>query len=103
MALIEKEFVPPKREQINIRLNPDTLETLERYCRFISSSQNYVVEQSLRLTFNKDRAFQEWLRHNRTTVEKKETIATRQPSAKMPDQLSGGTDDSLAHRQKIVD
>ena len=67
MALIEKEFVPPKKEQINVRVNPDTLEMLEEYCRFIESSQNYVVEASLRFTFNKDRAFQEWLLTNRTT------------------------------------
>ena len=67
MALIEKEFVPPKREQINIRLNTDVHEMLEQYCRFIESSQNYVVEESLRFTFNKDRAFQEWLIHNETT------------------------------------
>lgn len=67
MALIQKEFVPPKKEQISIRLNPDTLELLEQYCRFIESTANYVVEASLRLTFTKDRSFQEWLIHNRTT------------------------------------
>ena len=40
MALIEKEVVPPKKEQISIRLNPETIEMLELYCRFIESSQN---------------------------------------------------------------
>jgi predicted transcriptional regulator len=70
MALIAKERIPPKREQINIRLNPDVLEMLDNYCRFIESSQNYVVEQSLRYTFDRDRAFAEWLTQNETTGEK---------------------------------
>jgi hypothetical protein len=85
MALIAKECVPPKREQINIRLNPDVREMLDEYCRFIESSQNYVVEQSLRCTFDKDRAFQEWLTHNETTAEKrKENYPTESNSRESP-------------------
>ena len=61
MPLIEREFIPPKKEQLNIRLAPDVLETLNRYCVFLNSSQNYVVEQALGYMFGKDREFQTWL------------------------------------------
>ena len=61
MPLIEREFIPPKKEQLNIRLAPDVLETLNRYCVFLNSSQNYVVEQALGYMFGKDREFQAWL------------------------------------------
>jgi hypothetical protein len=67
MALIRKEIVPPQKAQISIRLNPDAMGLLEQYCRFIEGSPNYVVESSLRLTFAKDRSFQEWLLHDRST------------------------------------
>lgn len=70
MALIDKEFIPPKKEQINIRLDPELLDLLECYCRFIQSAQNYVVEQSLGYTFRRDREFQQRLLKNRTTGEK---------------------------------
>jgi hypothetical protein len=44
MALIAKERVPPKREQINIRLNTGALEILGGYNRFIGSSQDLCAE-----------------------------------------------------------
>lgn len=67
MAIIRKESIPPKKEQVTIRLDPDVLRRLDLYCRFIESCQNYVVEQSLKYTFNKDRHFQDWLLKKGTT------------------------------------
>lgn len=68
MAIIRKEFIPPKKEQVTIRLDPDVLRRLDLYCRFIESCQNYVIEQSLEYTFNKDRDFHDWLLKNGTTA-----------------------------------
>jgi hypothetical protein len=68
MPLIEKEFVPPKKEQCKVRLDPDVMDLLESYCRFMESSQNYVLERLLRYGFNRDRDFQVWLQKNRTTA-----------------------------------
>jgi len=68
MAIIRKELIPPKKEQVTIRLDPDVLRRLDLYCRFIESCQNYVVEQSLEYAFNKDRDFQDWLLKNGTTA-----------------------------------
>ena len=61
MALIEKQVIPPKKEQLTIRLDPGTIAMLERYAEFIESSLHYVIEESLAFTFRKDREFQEWL------------------------------------------
>ncbi len=70
MPLIDREFVPPKKEQLNVRVDPDVMEMLNRYCAFLESGQHYVVEQALRYMFTKDRDFQTWLTTQETTEEK---------------------------------
>jgi len=65
MALIEKEFIPPKKEQFHIRLDPELMAI--RYCIFIESGQDFVIERSLRFTLTKDRGFQTWFAAQGTT------------------------------------
>jgi hypothetical protein len=67
MALIPKEPVLPKKEQLNIRLDPDVIVKLETYCTFIESTQNYVIQQLLLYTFRKDKEFQRYLENHGTT------------------------------------
>ena len=61
-------FIPkqPKKErnQITIRLDRDVLEGLERYCRYLDSSRDYVINQCLVFIFRKDRHFTEWVETN---------------------------------------
>ena len=61
-------FIPkqPKKErnQITIRLDRDVLESLERYCRYLDSSPDYVINQCLVFIFRKDRHFTEWAKTN---------------------------------------
>ncbi len=45
MPLIEQEIIPPKKEQFTLRLDPELMELVECYARFIHSGQNYVIEQ----------------------------------------------------------
>ena len=68
MALIEKQVVLAKKEKLSVRLDPRTVELLERYAAFIESSLHYVIEQSLAYTFRKDREFQDWLERTGTTA-----------------------------------
>ena len=68
MALIEKQVVLAKKEKLSVRLDPRTLELLERYAAFIESSFHYVIEQSLAYTFRKDREFQDWLERTGTAA-----------------------------------
>ena len=70
MSLIDKEVIAPKKKPLSIRLDPELSRLLESYCIFIQSSQNYVIERSLRYTFTKDRDFQLWLSTQETTEEK---------------------------------
>jgi len=35
MALIEKQVVPAKKEKLSVKLDPRTVELLERYAAFI--------------------------------------------------------------------
>ncbi len=67
MPLIEREFIPPKKEQLNVRVDPDVVEMLNRYAAFLNSGQRYVVEQALRYMFAKDSDFQTWLSTQETT------------------------------------
>ena len=68
MALIEKQVVPAKKEQLSVRLDPRTVALLERYAAFIESSLHHVIEQSLAYTFRKDREFQDWLERTGTAT-----------------------------------
>ena len=68
MALIEKQVVPAKKEQLSVRLDPRTVELLGRYAAFIESSPHYVIEQSLAYTFRTDREFQDWLERTGTAA-----------------------------------
>jgi predicted transcriptional regulator len=62
-------FIPkqPKkdRDQITIKLDREVLENLERYCRYLDSSRDYVINQCLVFIFRKDRQFNEWSAANR--------------------------------------
>ena len=48
------------RDRIEVRLDRDLAQELERYCKFIQSDRDYVVSQVLKLLFAKDREFREW-------------------------------------------
>ena len=84
MALIEKQVVLAKKEKLSVRLDPRTVELLERYAAFIESSLHYVIEQSLAYTFRKDREFQDWLERTGTTVARVSPAESRDAS-KEPD------------------
>ena len=64
-------FIPkqPKkdRDQIAIKLDRDVLQNLERYCRYLDSSRDYVINQCLVFIFRKDRQFHEWAAANAET------------------------------------
>ena len=61
-------FIPkqPKkdRDQITIKLDRDVLQNLERYCRYLDSSRDYVINQCLVFIFRKDRQFHQWAATN---------------------------------------
>ena len=55
---------PKDRDQITIKLDRHVLQNLERYCRYLDSSRDYVINQCLVFIFRKDRQFSEWAATN---------------------------------------
>jgi hypothetical protein len=51
-----------ERQPLTIKLEAPLIRALKLYAEYIHSSQEWVVNESLRLTFTKDDGFQEWLR-----------------------------------------
>lgn len=60
MPLIPQQ-IKTERAHLQIRIDVNVVADLEFYCRFIHSSRDFVVENSLQYLFKKDREFQEWL------------------------------------------
>lgn len=51
-----------ERQAMTIKLEVPLIRALKLYAEHIHSSQEWVVNEALRLTFTKDDGFQQWLR-----------------------------------------
>jgi hypothetical protein len=59
-----------ERQAMTIKLEVPLIRALKLYAEYIHSSQEWVVNEGLRLTFTKDDGFQQWLRtHHADAVE----------------------------------
>lgn len=67
MAFIPRQVKPPARLAITCKLSEETAGLLKRYAQFLDSTQEYVVNEVLCLTFRRDREFQTWLAANGVT------------------------------------
>ncbi len=72
-------FIPRQlkveRDMLTIRLERDVHETLQQYTEFLESSRDYVIGETLRVAFAKDREFQQWL-----TTRTPSTVETAPPA-----------------------
>jgi hypothetical protein len=59
-SILKPQERRPPIEQLNIKLEEGTFLTLKLYAEFIRSDITYVVNESLKHLFNRDRAFTEW-------------------------------------------
>ena len=64
MSVIERQPKLSKKESLSVRLTPQAMRLLERYCEFIDSRAHHVIEEALKFTFSKDKDFQSWLEKN---------------------------------------
>jgi predicted transcriptional regulator len=57
-------FIPRQakleRDMLTIRLDRDVHAALQEYTEFLESSRDYVIGETLRVAFAKDREFQQW-------------------------------------------
>jgi predicted transcriptional regulator len=70
MSVTERQAKLAKKESLSIRLTPQVMRLLERYCEFIDSAAHHVIEEALKFTFSKDRDFQSWLDKNGATTQR---------------------------------
>jgi hypothetical protein len=59
MPLIQSQ-IKKVREAVTVKLDKSVVEQLKLYAEFIDSTQEHVVNESLGMTFRRDREFQEW-------------------------------------------
>lgn len=60
MPLIQTQL-KKNREAVTVKLDRTIIDQLKLYAEFIDSTQEYVVNEALALTFKRDKEFQKWL------------------------------------------
>jgi len=60
MALLKAPVRQPKTTTIQVRLEEEVRQNLDRYADFIDASSSYVVSEALKFLFRKDGEFKCW-------------------------------------------
>src|SRR5947207_619035 len=61
MPVIPRQVKPPARIALTCKVPEHVAALLKHYAEFLDSTQEYIVAETLQLTFRKDREFQAWL------------------------------------------
>jgi hypothetical protein len=61
MPFIPRQVKPPARLALTCKVPEETATLLRRYAEFLDSTQEYVIVETLRLAFRRDKEFQVWL------------------------------------------
>ena len=61
MPIIPRQVKPPARLPLTCKVPEETATLLKLYAEFLDSTQEYVVVETLRLAFRKDKEFHGWL------------------------------------------
>jgi hypothetical protein len=61
MPFIPRQVKPPARLAITCKVPEETGTLLKHYAEFLESTQEYVVTETLRLAFRRDKEFHVWL------------------------------------------
>ena len=61
MPFIPRQVKPPARLAITCKVPQELATLLKHYAEFLDSSQEYVVTETLRVAFRRDKEFQAWL------------------------------------------
>ena len=65
MALIPKLEPKQEKKAVSVRLDEETHVVLQRYAEFLGdASHEYIIGESLRRLFRRDKEFKEWLNKN---------------------------------------
>ena len=61
MSILKAPPKHPKNATVQLRIDEELKIKLDKYAAFLESTTAYVVSEALRLVFNKDAEFREWL------------------------------------------
>ncbi len=61
MSILKAPPKQPKNATLQVRLDEELKTKLDKYAEFLDSTESYVVSEALKLVFNKDAEFKEWL------------------------------------------
>jgi hypothetical protein len=61
MPFIPRPVKPPARVALTCKVPVDVAALLKAYAEFLDSTQEYVLTETLRLAFRRDKDFQAWL------------------------------------------
>ena len=61
MALLKAPSKQPKTTTLQVRLEEEVRNILNKYAEFIDANASYVVSEALKLLFKKDEEFKRWL------------------------------------------
>lgn len=66
MPFIPRQVKPPARIAITCKVPEEVATLLKRYAEFLDSTQEYIVSETLRVAFARDKEFQIWLHATQT-------------------------------------
>ena len=68
MPLLKAPSKQPKTTTLQVRLEKEVRQSLERYAEFIGANASYVVSEALKLLFKRDDEFKRWLSEHPTNI-----------------------------------
>jgi hypothetical protein len=73
LALLKAPSKQPKTTTLQVRMEENVRDNLDRYAEFIDANVSYIVSEALKLLFRKDEDFKRWLgqhpnNHNQEVV-----------------------------------
>lgn len=73
MSILKAPPKQPRNATLQLRIDEDLKVKLEKYGEFLEATTAYVVSEALKLVFNKDAEFKEWL-GTRATEDREEAV-----------------------------
>jgi len=70
MSVLKAPPKQPKNATLQIRVDEELKRKLDKYAEFLDSTAAYVISEALKLVFNKDAEFKEWLESQATNGKK---------------------------------
>jgi hypothetical protein len=64
MSILKPQPKPQERHPVTVKLDQSLFELLKAYGRFLASSQEHVMRESLVFAASRDPEFRQWLEHH---------------------------------------